>query len=67
MTEDAHMEHLFISNARSILSEAMLTGTPPPPYILRADTFKRLAEAGPRLAHVAGEGRLSLVDFLPKV
>ena len=37
-----------------------------PHYKWRADTFKRVAEAGPRLANVVGKGRLSLTDFLPE-
>jgi hypothetical protein len=47
----------------------MLTGTGPtvPLYSWRADTFKRVAETGPRLATVVGKGRLSLTDFLPEV
>ena len=46
---------------------AMLTGTGTPHYKWRADTFKRVAETGPRLANVVGKGRLSLADFLPEV
>jgi len=38
-----------------------------PHYKRRADNFKRVAETGPRLANVVGEGRLSLTDFLPEV
>ena len=38
-----------------------------PHYKWRADTFKRVAETGPRLANVVGKGRLSLTDFLPEV
>jgi hypothetical protein len=37
-----------------------------PHYKRRAGTFKRVAETGPRLANVVGEGRLSLTDFLPE-
>jgi hypothetical protein len=33
----------------------------------RADTFKRVAETGPRLANAVGKGWLSLTDFLPEV
>ena len=34
----------------------------------RTDTFKRVAETGPRLmASVPGKGRLSLTGFLPEV
>ena len=34
----------------------------------RTRTFKHVAvETGPRLANVAGKGRLSLTDFLPEV
>jgi hypothetical protein len=33
----------------------------------RAETFKRVAETGPRLANAVGKGRLSLTDFLPEV
>jgi hypothetical protein len=38
-----------------------------PHYKWRADTFKRVAETGPRLANVVEEGRLGLTDFLPEV
>ena len=38
-----------------------------PHYKWRADTFKRVAETGPRLANAVGKGRLSLTDFLPEV
>jgi hypothetical protein len=38
-----------------------------PHYKWRAETFKRVAETGPRLANVVGKGRLSLTDFLPEV
>jgi hypothetical protein len=37
-----------------------------PHYKRRADTFKRVAETGPRLANVVGKGRLSLTGFLPE-
>jgi hypothetical protein len=36
-----------------------------PHYKWRADTSKRVAETGPRLANVLGKGRLSPTDFLP--
>jgi hypothetical protein len=38
-----------------------------PHYKWRADTFKRVAETGPRQANAVGKGRLSLTDFLPEV
>ena len=38
-----------------------------PHYKWRADTFKRVAETGLRLANAVGKGRLSLTDFLPEV
>ena len=37
-----------------------------PHYKWQADTFKRAAETGPRLANFVGKGRLGLTDFLPK-
>ena len=55
------------SRSKDMTVLAMLTGTGTPHYKWRADTFKRVAETGPRLANVVGKGRLSLADFLPEV
>jgi hypothetical protein len=56
------VERLFI-NGRGRCSRARAL----PHCKWRADTFKRVAETGPRLANALGKGRLSLTDFLPEV